>query len=221
MLAVWLHVICIRMPHLAFRTRKHLRVSSSFWMSWHQGPNFQIGWRLTQSMFVWSWPPTPLKSQRYRRQHWSSMASNDLRNRFFFLVYGKIVWSKLATYNLLIWFKWLTCLHHNIICLCLLFNWLNSCRKKNIWFIVPSIHLRIKAYPLAFSLLSLPIGLRVVKDAKQLIEERKEKIGEAAVLQEAVDTLQGLHLGDTHALLVMCPVWNWVRLFQYNFITRQ
>ena len=130
MLAVWLHVICIRMPHLAFRTRKHLRVSSSFWMSWHQGPNFQIGWRLTQSMFVWSWPPTPLKSQRYRRQHWSSMASNDLRNRFFFLVYGKIVWSKLATYNLLIWFKWLTCLHHNIICLCLLFNWLNSCRKK-------------------------------------------------------------------------------------------
>ena len=64
--------------------------------------------------------------------------------------------------------------------------------------------LRIKAYPLAFSLLSLPIGLRFVKDAKEVIEERKEKIGDAAVLQESVETLQGLHLGDTTALRVMC-----------------
>ena len=65
---------------------------------------------------------------------------------------------------------------------------------------------RIKAYPLAFSLLSLPIGVRFVKEAKELIAERKDKIGDAAALQDSVDKLLGLHLGDSAALLVMCLV---------------
>lgn len=67
---------------------------------------------------------------------------------------------------------------------------------------------------MAFALLSIPVGARVAKDAKELIETRKSKVGNTADLSAQAEQLQKIALGSEESVVDMYLCYkNWHYVF--------
>ena len=66
---------------------------------------------------------------------------------------------------------------------------------------------------MAFALLSLPIGARVAKEAKEVIEDRKSKIGNTADLSAQAEQLQKIALGSEESIIEMYLRYTFVNVF--------
>ena len=63
---------------------------------------------------------------------------------------------------------------------------------------------RIKAYPLAFSFLSINLGMKFIKEAKDIVADRKENFSDAEELDSKLSEMNQLKLTDDKSLLIMC-----------------
>lgn len=67
--------------------------------------------------------------------------------------------------------------------------------------------LRIKAYPVAFTLLSVGSGAKIVKGAKETLKERRETFSEAEEMESLMSELRSMSLSTDSLLAVCLTLW--------------